>query len=216
MLGYVRYVDNLLFIVDTVEHATSLLQALSSIAPYSGKLEEMSSSAISFLDMTLFKQNKGEYASVGFAPQLKSVGPILSHRSSHVPSVHIAWPISLLFAAWRRSSSLVEFEQYKQCLLLRLKRSGLSHSFISTIDSETLFVAPFCPTRSRKLQRKQNIVWQSFEYHPLLYKCIPGTIRRFFDENENVLHDIFGSDAPVVQTAWKLQSVPFANSLVAW
>jgi hypothetical protein len=92
VLGYVRYVDNLLFHVSTHEHACALLAWVrSSSDVYSFTLEHLDfvSSFVVFTDFC-FRFNE-RTCQLETRPILKDRGAYISFRSAHVPTSIHSW-----------------------------------------------------------------------------------------------------------------------------
>eukprot|EP00973_Karenia_brevis_P094395 12422243-Karenia_brevis.AAC.1 len=99
ILCYLRYVDNLFFVLQDESRADPLLRYLENALSedYSGKLEECSSDGCQFLDFQLYKSSAYDVESNAVAllnkPYMKNVGPILAQDSAHPAAVHLMWPV---------------------------------------------------------------------------------------------------------------------------
>ena len=98
-MDYLRYVDNMLFILNDPQRQEPLIDDLNCLLHlhYQVKREEGSSYRVEFLDVSIFKGH-GFAASglLDFAPLFRDKGVPLGHDSAHPTSVLESWPLAYL------------------------------------------------------------------------------------------------------------------------
>ena len=132
---YIRDFDNLLFVCSPdFSRITALRDRLMhQLAPYTCTVEEASHIGVTFLDLSLVKDDHGR---ISFAPFVKPtcLRQVLSFSSHHHPSIHAAWMRSYMMNIRKHSSSLRSFAHAKGVILCRLRDAGVDHSFLDLLD----------------------------------------------------------------------------------
>ena len=147
VLKYIRYVDNLLFVLECDDCVQPLLQHLhTKLLPYTGKIEEFSGDSgdtVGILDISLRICRSTECACIGFAPILKTVGPILNWSSCHPTSIHVNWPLAFIKTLWMHSSKLDIFQAAREMFLQRFRDSFVSSDFIKFLRESTNYTRAY-------------------------------------------------------------------------
>ena len=216
--------DNLLFIMQSPEHVGPFLEIISSsMSPYRGKVEEISSNSISFLDVSLIKHRIDDAnCGIRFSPIFRAKGPILAHSSDHPAMVHVDWPLSYLHTLWTHSSDLEAFHVAKHTFLERLRNSFVSKSFVDFVDRHTAYIQAHKMSVCETWPSNPLQVWVPFVHHPLwqhngfLSKIVRRHVSSSF--NEYLLRTAFAQPDVIFDAfvAWKIATRPFGNSLINW
>ena len=117
---YIRDFDNLLFVCSPdFSRITALRDRLMhQLAPYTCTVEEASHIGVTFLDLSLVKDDHGR---ISFAPFVKPtcLRQVLSFSSHHHPSIHAAWMRSYISNSTSFSSNSSTSSNLKSSLYSR-------------------------------------------------------------------------------------------------
>jgi hypothetical protein len=225
ILHYIRYADNLLFILRGPSYVDPLLGVLNSISlsPYRGKIEELSACKCDYLDLRLSKQPSGAgTACILFEPIFRSKGPILAHGSTHPVRIHLDWPIAYIKTVWSHSSRLSDFHLAKDFFLRRLRESHVSDSFVQYVDRATRYITPHSDIL-HSVRPRLNKMWVPFDFHPLWEQgaFINNLLRAHMSDPffYSMLVNVFGkqfADGFDMSVAWRVSIRPFGNTLIEW
>ena len=163
--------DNLFFIApkSSIPH---ILNVLSNIAPYSGKVESIGRQCEIF-DINMFVGRRCHTTGrLDFEPVVRIKGPPLSVVSSHPAALHVSWPIAFLNRLWLRSSSVEIFRKARDAFLDRLTAHYWPEFLLAHFRESSNFTRPCqasdLQARSRIVSHSQSQMWHSFPYHPVL------------------------------------------------
>ena len=217
ILHYIRYVDNLLFVVKDCNVLESIIPWLQGVlAPtYSGKVEAAGTAAIPFLDLAL----SIESGRIAFQPLIKSKGPVLSHDSNHPSAIHLSWPLAYVNSLKMHSCGLASFESARQGFLQRLGNSFLSPEFVDCIDKGTrYFDIIHFHNRSKAAKGSRMIV--PFVFHRVWQRNVFSSAFREHSQDPFcciLWETVFGkSTLPRLMASWSIRERPFGASFIEW
>ena len=216
ILLYLRFADNLFFIVDTAANETRLCSTLLSFPPYSTKLEEASSDGVDFLDVHVSKRYLDSYCMFDFMPIVKNKGAMLSPLSSHRHNVHIAGPLSQLRRLWHHSSRISYFACAKKDFLQACLNSGFSTDFVQFFDSSSLYVSACISRDGARKSSTGKILWCVLPYHPFFAACNLG--KRVAQHFASPAGASFLSSCgfSCIRISWKHTTPAFGSTLIRW
>ena len=131
IIFYVRYRDNLLFILENQTCRHALKQSLDRMKHFKGKVEEESDSNIAFLDMRICKEVKGDRAIIYTKAVIRENGTLLAPTSAHPFSLHCRWPISFVLRLRNRCSRQMDFEESRETFLQKLRTNRFPTELIN-------------------------------------------------------------------------------------
>lgn len=153
-------------------------------------------------------------------PIVKPLGMCLHPASCHHPSTHCSWPLAYIASLAARSSTMIAFQNAKSQFLNKLVRSGFPFELVDAISTYTNFTKVGIITpRPRELQ-PTTVTRIVVPYHPVWQKfgVVGATLRKFgsCDLYPRLLRVAFNGLPVDVQVAWKIVSVPLAQSWLSW
>jgi hypothetical protein len=221
ILSYTRYVDNMLFVLSDSSCVQPLFHFLvTSLPPYSGKIEEIGTSHFDFLDVHYtFRSTDGQKV-LDYAPILKLDGKFLHPSSAHPCRIHLSWPLGYIHSIWIRSCSLAIFQHAKDRFLTTLVHQHWPSELVlyfadnSVYDRIFNFRSPLVVQRTRA---EQNVLWLVLPYHPIWEsKQLMATAIRRINSAEHVRAMIgcaFGLvRPPVIKISWRITSPMLISS----
>ena len=221
LLLYVRYIDNLLFVIredfdGTVEQR--LMQRLSGgLAPYKVKLEEsaLCVDGVDFLDMHISACDGIAH----YRPILRQKGPLLSPLSAHTVQTLASWPLAYVNRLYRRSSTIDVFFNARFEFLRRLRLAAYPADYLQYILDQTRFFVPYSIYRNMSVRgRDYNSLWLVVPFHPLL-SSLPSVLSRVqkLEYVQRLLQEGYESiEVPRFRIAFSIRGTPFGNSLIRW
>ena len=225
ILHYCRYVDNLIFVVQSSlpleEVSTRLVDELKvGLGPYAGKLEENGAVGVKFLDMYMYKGPRFRATGrLDVKPLVKAVGRYLNLESHHPVAVHLAWPLAYVKRLWTRSSSLECFEEAKLAFLERLQYSQWPLEVVAWVSRCTVYFRPFQESTCRSSVPRKRTLWQPLLYNRALSPALSRTLKEFMDNPRFrlLLDQLLEEPAQIdAMFCWKLHGSAFGTSLVQW
>ena len=228
IVGYVRAIDNLLFITRRDVSGQVLVERLNTVlSPFRVKLEcewgcdEVAVGPVEFFDFELVKSP--HYVSNGrldYRPVLRDKGPLLSYLSAHPQHVHFTWPVAYLMRLHRRSSRIDTYVAAKAKFLVRMRSHGVPDFIIAHVDNVTNYHIPYHDLVPVKRQHLRGTSFLVLPFHPVWYRFrIAAAVARFCRETHHrrLLQNAFASDDSfLISTSWKLRGSALGNSLVDW
>lgn len=170
ILFYGRFRDDIFFICEDRYKWVLIAAALrrNCVSSYRLEMADMSYFSVDFLDVTIIQKSNGVLAWKPFKKDGEIKVP-LSSRSSHVRSVHAAWPRAEVERLKRRSSAASFFQDAILDMKKRFIEHGLSCSFP---------IPPFTILRPARPPepRKREDVWLVLPHHPSHEKAKVGQL----------------------------------------
>ena len=218
ILLYIRYIDNLLCVVDGLCDTNQLVGELASIGPYETKLEETGES-VEFLDFQVVKPR--DFVTTGFLgyrPVLRDKGPILSFFSSHSNSVHMSWPIAYVVRLWKRSSHLEYFVAAKNKFLSVLRQHCFPDFLVAHYDNCTRFYLPYSYHVKNYRYKDDSRLFIVLPFHKVWHASrLTSEVRACSELHRDLLQESFESFNPFrLEVSWKLGELPLGNTLIRW
>ncbi len=219
ILLYKRFRDNLLFFFEpNFVQIRSIVTKLENASPYTGKIEEASPSAVTFLDCVIYVDHK--HGLMRWAPFLKPIAlkSVLSFFSAHPTKVHIAWLRAYFLRLRQRSYSVDWYRTFEAEVLRRLAVAGVDRSFLTSLERSCRATYPaalpaspvkFCAGLTEvRVRRREEKFWCVLPFHPAWHDLLNSAIRRFSDAHK--CHDIPGVPRNF-GIAWSLRSSSLAS-----
>ena len=209
LMYYRRFKDDVLVIFDESATWKGWLKTLIRNAlPYVIKAEAVSSTSLSFLDVTVHLHNDASSSRISTAPYSKpSASKIpLAVDSGHAPNVHFAWPRSEIKRIRRQCGTAAMFEHHRSLMRSTFVRAGAPTVYIDSIFEERW-------PSSTDIQRKVVIpIWLVVPYEPIFNEAIKSAVREA-NAKGFLLNLAYGGSTPVVKLSYRKHFKPIATLL---
>ena len=215
---YMRYVDNLFFVVKQdwvkIRALVDLVKCSNSMSPYTSKVEEASRQTINFLDVQIFKGSPDsmQQCRILWQPVLKDTAlrSVLGFNSCHPVHVHLSWMSGFIERLRRNSHCIDTFRSFKHIALERLRRAGVCSPALRLIGRATAFTLPTNPYGfASQAAVSDPVMWCPFSFHPLLRKVLLSAIHEFNSDHaaQHAWQSFFGSKF-TIRVAWRVDVPP--------
>ena len=212
---YRRFRDNLLFFFDPhFIKINNLVRRLKAAHPYTGKVEEASTTCITFLDVQLFIDLKAGI--INYCPHLKptALRSVLSIYSGHPSHVHGAWLKAYMLRIRKRASSVEWYVSFKDFILQKLCEAGVDRTLLAELDEQCKFTYPVPITSSGTLKKqRKSSFWLVLPFHPVWHKDLNRDVARLSRLFEQ--HNIPGISKHI-GVSWSLRSPSLASSVIKY
>ena len=216
IVGYLRYRDNLLFILENQSCVHDLQAALRRLGPFRGKIEEQGTD-IGFLDMHVFQpEGFTLHGKFHTRPLFKRKGPTLRHDSCHPFRIHMSWPEAYIRRLWQRSATLSIFREARSIFIDRLADNFADQGFLRYLIRYSNFAVPYSQTKVSKEETCKEVdgtSWLVLDFHPAISKALSRAVTIVCSSEISRVCSQFGARAfnSRVRVSWRVSAQPFVS-----
>ena len=220
LIRYYRFKDDVLTIMRDSSCVLPFFHEYARRAGYyKVELEDVSGHLARYLDISIVRAG-GTYTIRPFFKETTLNSTPLSVSSAHAPHVHGSWPLAVMRGLADKSSDDSILRKAKQTMIDRFVKFHHCPRVISRLREYNFDCLPASHVSVRKRPGVQSqIIWLPLAFHPVLYQCIKGTVRRYLADPTNrfLLETAFGKDTAdlKIQAAWYNGAKPLAFLLRA-